>query len=183
MDAATPQQHLRPRTQPENNQDRAAWMRRRLRNPSNSPRVFAHHLDNNKPQPRTSGRQQPPARKPTRSHPALKVGGMDAADRVVVRSENRGGRMPPALHNPLRPGRAAHERKWPPPDQSQGSPQEADAYEQRRTDDGRAAWMRRRRNKTSSRAPNLRTTGTEPHGCGGQSQPPEQCHRVHAPPR
>ncbi len=88
--------------------------------------------------------------------------------------------MPPAMRNPLRPGRAAHKWKRPPPDQSQGSPQEAGAYEQRRTDDGRAAWMRRRCNKTSSRAPNLRPTGTQPHGCGASSQPPEQCHRVRA---
>ncbi len=42
------------------------------------------------------------------SHPVLKVGGKDAADRVVVHSENRGGRKPPANAKPLRPGRAAH---------------------------------------------------------------------------
>ena len=83
--------------------------------------------------------------------------------------------------NPLRPGWAAHEWKRPPQEWPQGSPHEAGGSEQRRTDEGRAAWMRRRRNKTSSRAPNRRPVRTQPHGCGAGWQtrgPPETCSRT-----
>ncbi len=57
MDAAALQQDLKPRPQPQTNQDEAAWMRRQPRNPldetiafsprspSDETRVFAHPFD------------------------------------------------------------------------------------------------------------------------------------------
>ena len=165
MDAATLQQDLKPRTQPQTNHAPAAWMRRQFATPGTAP-----------PCSRTPSTTRSPSRAllesrtATRSHPA-EGRRQDAAGRVVVHSENRGGRMPPAIAKPLRPGRAAHRWKRPPPDQPQGSPQEAGAYEPRRTGDGRAAWMRRRCNKTSSRALNLRPTTPQPHGCGQFATP------------
>ncbi len=53
QEAATLQQHLKPRTNPKNFKSPAAWMRRRSRNPSTIQRVFAHALANNKPWSRT----------------------------------------------------------------------------------------------------------------------------------
>ncbi len=90
---------------------------------------------------------------------ALKVGGMDAADRVVVHSENRGGRMPPAIAKPLRPGRAAYRQKRPPPDQPQGSPHDA------------------------ARMSNVGPTMVEPQGCGGAATMSQAAHRTSDQPR
>ncbi len=42
QEAATPQQHLKPRTNPKNIPNQAAWMRRRPRNPPNDQSTFAH---------------------------------------------------------------------------------------------------------------------------------------------
>ncbi len=42
QEAATPQQHLTPRTNPKNFSRPAAWMRRRLHHPPNVQRPFAH---------------------------------------------------------------------------------------------------------------------------------------------